>query len=212
MTIKHKTATKSLLFFINFTKKIMSTRYKATEITQAYFITITTVGWVDVFTRLNQKFVIINALKYCQEHKDLTIFAYCLMHSHLHLFCRAGGNFTLAEIMRDFKKFTSKKVIETICSEPESRREWLLDYFKKSCEHLSRPQQYKVWQDGYHAEEVFSNDWIKEKIKYIHQNPVKEMIVTEPENYYFSSARNYADLDSALKVEVVFMGWDNHRI
>jgi len=36
--------------------------------------------------------------------------------------------------------------------------------------------------------------------------------VTVPENYYFSSARNYADLDSTLEIEVVFMGWDNHRI
>lgn len=42
--------------------------------------------------------------------------------------------------------------------------------------------------------------------------PVKEKIVTEPENYYFSSARNYADLDSALDVEVVFMGCDNHYV
>ncbi|MGS0747497.1 hypothetical protein [Halpernia sp. GG3] len=53
---------------------------------------------------------------------------------------------------------------------------------------------------------------IKEKINYIHQNPVKEKIVTEPENYYFSSARNYADLESALNVEVVFMGWENDHI
>lgn len=108
--------------------------------------------------------------------------------------------------MRDFKKITSKKIIQTILEEPESRREWLLDYFKKSCEHLSRPQSYKVWQDGYHAEEVFSNQWVKEKIHYTHQNPVKDKIVTEPEHYYFSSARNYADLDSALDIEVVFMG------
>lgn len=166
----------------------MSTKYKATEIEKAYFITITTVGWVDIFTRLNQKYVIINALKHCQENKGLTIFAYCLMHSHLHLFCRADSNFYLSEIMRDFKKFTSKKIIQTILEEPESRREWLIDYFKKSCEHLSRPQNYKVWQDGYHAEEVFSNQWIKEKINYIHQNPVNDKIVTEPENYYFTPA------------------------
>jgi len=108
--------------------------------------------------------------------------------------------------MRDFKKITSKKIIQTILEEPESRREWLLDYFKKACEHLTRSQTYKVWQDGNHAEEVFSNQWIKEKINYIHQNPVSGKIVTEPEHYYFSSARNYADLDSALDIEVVFMG------
>lgn len=184
----------------------MSTKYKATEIEKAYFITITTIGWVDIFTRLNQKYVIINALKYCQENKGLTIFAYCLMPSHLHLFCRADVTFSLSEIMRDFKKYTSKKIIQTILEEPESRREWLLDYFKKSCEHLARQQSYKIWQDGYHAEEIFSNRWIREKINYIHQNPVKEKIVTEPENYYFSSSRNYADLDSALEIEVVFMG------
>ena len=108
--------------------------------------------------------------------------------------------------MRDFKKFTSKKIIETIQSEPESRKEWMLDYFQKSCEHLSREQKFKVWQDGYHAEEVFSNKWIKEKINYIHQNPVKQKIVAEPEHYYFSSARNYAELDNALDVFVVFTG------
>lgn len=184
----------------------MSTKYKATEADKAYFITITTVGWVDVFTRLSQKYVITESLKYCQEQKGLTIFAYCLMHNHLHMFCRADGQYSLSEIIRDFKKFTSKKIIQTIVEEPESRREWMLRYFESACENLKRNQQYKVWQDGYHAEEVFSNRWIKQKINYIHQNPVKEKIVTEPEHYYFSSARNYADLDSALQVEVVFMG------
>ena len=66
----------------------------------------------------------------------------------------------------------------------------MLNFFKKSCKHLKRPQNYKVWQDGYHAEEVYSNKWIKEKINYIHQNPVLEKIVSEPEKTYFSSARN----------------------
>nr|WP_275153099.1 transposase [Elizabethkingia meningoseptica] len=87
----------------------MSTKYKATEITQTYFITITTVGWIDIFTRLNQKYNIINALKFCQENKGLTIFAYCLMQNHLHILCRADANISLAEIMRDFKKVHFKK-------------------------------------------------------------------------------------------------------
>ena len=37
-----------------------STKYKATITEEAYFITITTVGWIDVFTRINQKHVITN--------------------------------------------------------------------------------------------------------------------------------------------------------
>ena len=178
----------------------MSTKYKATTTEEAYFITITTVGWIDVFTRLNQKYNIINALNYCQKNKGLEIYAYVMMSNHLHLLCKATNGFVLSDVIRDFKKFTSKKILETINEEPESRREWMLEYFQKACQHLKREQQFKVWQDAYYAELVETNWFIKQKVNYIHNNPVKDKIVTEPEEYYFSSARNYADLENELEV------------
>jgi REP element-mobilizing transposase RayT len=178
----------------------MSTKYKATTTEEAFFITITTVGWIDVFTRVNQKYVIINALQYCQQNKGLEIYCYCLMSSHIHLLCKATNSFILSDVIRDFKKFTSKKILQTIIEEPESRREWMMDYFQKACQHLKREQQYKVWQDGYHAEIVETNWFIKQKVNYIHNNPVKDKIVSFPEDYYFSSARNYAGLDNELLV------------
>ena len=177
----------------------MSTKYKATT-EEAFFITITAVGWIDIFTRLNQKNNIISALQYCQKHKGLEIYAYCIMSSHIHLLCKGTEGFILSDIIRDFKKFTSKKIIQTILDEPESRREWLLEYFKRTCQHLKRNQQYKVWQDGYHAEIVESNWFIQQKVNYIHNNPVQDKIVCFPEDYYFSSARNYASLDNDLEV------------
>jgi len=178
----------------------MSTKYKATTTENAYFITLTVVGWIDVFTRVNQKNGIIKALQYCQKNKGLEIYAYCIMSSHLHLLCKATNGYILSDVIRDFKKFTSKKIIQTIIEEPESRREWMLDYFKKACEHLKRNQQYKVWQNGYHAEIVETNQFIIQKINYIHNNPVKDKIVVCPEDYYHSSARNYANLDNDLEV------------
>jgi REP element-mobilizing transposase RayT len=45
------------------------------------------------------------------------------MPSHLHLICAAKEGLILADIMRDFKKYTSTKIIELILNEPESRRE-----------------------------------------------------------------------------------------
>ena len=178
----------------------MSTKYKATMPNTAYFVTITTVGWIDLFTRLSQRSILIESLKFCQKEKGLEIYAYCIMSSHIHLLCKAEDDLILANIMRDFKKFTSKKIIQTIIEKPESRREWLLDYFAKSCEHLKRNQQYKVWQDGYHAEVVTSNNFIKQKINYIHSNPVKDKIVALPEDYLYSSARNYAVLENELDI------------
>lgn len=83
------------------------------------------------------------------------------------------------------------------------RSQWMLDYFQKSCEHLKKNQKYKVWQGGYHAEIAQSKWFIKQKINYIHNNPVKDKIVTLPEDCYFSSARNCARLDYELEVIVL---------
>lgn len=181
----------------------MSTKYKANIPEKAYFITITTVNWIDIFTRKDQKFMIISSLDYCIKNKGLEIYAYCLMPSHLHLMSRAEDGLVLSDVIRDFKKFTSKKVIEIIQTKPESRREWLLEMFSKACEHLARDQKYKVWQDGYHAEMLDSEQFTYQKLNYIHNNPVVDRIVEYPEEYLFSSARNYADKEAFLDIVVL---------
>ena len=66
--------------------------------------------------------------------------------------------------------------------------------------HIKKKQQYKVWQNGYHAEHIFSNKFIKQKVEYIHNNPVKDKIVAFPEDYYYGSARNYAGSDNELAI------------
>ena len=181
----------------------MSDKYKIKDKERAYFVTMTVVGWIDLFTRVNHKLLIINSLKYCIENKGLTLFAYCLMPSHLHCICRADGEPGLADILRDFKTFTSKALVKQVVEEPESRREWIEPYFKEACAHLKRNQQHKVWQDGNQAKEIYSSSFLYQKLEYIHNNPVKELIVQNPEDYIFSSARNYAGLDNYLDVEVL---------
>jgi len=180
----------------------MSEKYKIREKDHAYFLTMTIVGWIDLFTRPNHKLLIVNALKYCQQNKGLELYAYCIMPSHLHLIAKAVGEDTLSEIIRDFKKYTSKRIIEQIYEYPESRRDWIIDYFKQAAEKIKRNKNYKVWQDGNHPEDIFSSKFFYEKLDYIHENPVKELIVEHPEDYLFSSARNYSDLDSYLDIVI----------
>jgi REP element-mobilizing transposase RayT len=176
----------------------MSDKYKIWDQRKAYFLTLTVVGWIDVFTRKNHKLTVINSLKYCQKEKGLVIFGYCLMPSHLHLISRTESDFTLSDILRDFKKFTSKAIIKEIIDESESRRDWMLNYFSSAGE--IDKTKYKLWQEGNHPEEINSNRFFNEKLEYIHKNPVEELIVERPEEYFFSSARNYADLDSPLEI------------
>ena len=122
------------------------------------------------------------------------------MSSHIHLLCKGLESETLASIIRDFKKFTSKKIVQTIIEFPESRREWMLEYFKEACVHLKRKQQYKVWQDGYHAEHIYSNKFIKQKLNYIHQNPrINRWLSPDPARQYHSP---YMSMDNRWNMSV----------
>jgi REP element-mobilizing transposase RayT len=155
----------------------MSDKYKIWDNEKAYFLTLTVVGWIDVFTRKNHKLTIIDSLKYCQKEKGLVIFGYCLMSSHLHLLARAEGNFNLSEILRDFKKFTSKAIINQIINEPESIRDWMIEYFGQAGANLKGITNYKFWQDGNHAEMITSNKFFDEKLDYIHLIRLKNFLL-----------------------------------
>lgn len=124
------------------------------------------------------------------------------MSSHLHMVVKATDN-NLPEIMRDFKKHTAREIIKNIKEEPESRREWLLRAFKGAGKNLKRITNYKFWQDGNHPIELDNNETIEQKINYIHLNPVEDLIVERPEDYLYSSARNYAGMDGVLDVELM---------
>ena len=106
--------------------------------------------------------------------------------------------------MRDFKKYTSKQVIATLPQINESRRDWLLRAFARAAEPLKRVKQYKVWQDGNHPVEIFSNRFLDQKLHYIHNNPVVAEIVDEPEDYLYSSARDYIGKPGLLAVELLY--------
>ncbi len=93
-----------------------------------YFITFATVQWVDVFTRSTYVNIVLESLKYCQKEKGLRVHAWCIMSNHLHLMISTKMNHHPSDVLRDFKKFTSKQIIAAIEDEEniESRRGWIL--------------------------------------------------------------------------------------
>ncbi len=168
----------------------MSEKYKFNDPQGTYFVTSTVVGWVDLFTRPELKHIVIGSLRFCQREKGLLIHAWCLMPSHLHMIISTDRE-PLPEIMRDFKKFTSREIIKEVDTAFESRRDWILELFGDVADELARVRNYKVWQDGNHPIHLTSAKVVKQKMDYIHENPVVAEIVGEPESYLYSSARDY---------------------
>lgn len=146
--------------------------------------------------------MVIESLKFCQKEKGLIIYAWCLMPSHLHMIVSAEEGKNLSDIIRDFKKFTSKNIISTIKEINESR-EWLLDKSSFAAKINTKNKDYKFWQDGFHPISLETNYFIEQKLDYVHQNPVVAGIVAEPEHYLYSSAINYAG--GLGLIDVVFL-------
>ena len=168
----------------------MSEKYKFGDPEGMYFVTSTIVGWVDVFNRPELKHIVIDSLRYCQKEKGLAIHAWCLMPSHLHMIISTYKD-PLSGIMRDFKSHTAKEIIKELDTIHESRRHWMLELFGEVAGGLKRITNHKVWQDGNHPILLTKKKFVMEKLEYIHNNPVAEEIVAEPEHYLYSSARDY---------------------
>lgn len=181
----------------------MGSGYKVGDENEVYFLTCTVVDWIDVFTRPEYKYIITDSLNYCIKHKGLDVFAWVLMTNHLHLLARAREGSALTHILRDFKKFTSKRLSEKILEIGESRREWMLDKFSFIARQTKRADHYKVWRDGNHPILMQHPGWVEQRINYIHQNPVRQEIVVNPEDYKFSSAVDYSGEKGLVDVVLV---------
>ncbi len=178
-----------------------SENYTIQDQNALYFLTFTITEWVDIFTRSCYKVIIVDSLNYCIENKGMVVYAWCLMSNHLHLVARANDGFRMSDIIRDFKKFTAKKVILSINQENESRKDWLLYRFSYAGKFDNRIKNYKVWQETSHPILLDTNYLIEQKINYIHQNPVRALIVQNPEDYVFSSASDYAGTKGIVLVD-----------
>lgn len=144
----------------------------------------------------------VDSLNYCIAHKGLELNAWVVMSNHIHLVGRAEEGFRMWEILRDFKKHTSKKIMEAIQELPESRREWLMDKFAFEARRTGRAENYKLWRDDNHAIDL-TNRHAMEKIDYIHNNPVRAGWVEFPSHYLYSSAKDYAGEKGLVKVVVI---------
>ncbi len=180
--------------------------YKIVDQNATYFLTFTVVGWIDLFTRKECKQIIIDSLKYCQQQKGLMIYAYVLMESHIHLVASAQEKSSgISAIIRDFKKFTSKQIIQWMQNNTvESRKEWMEMVFRYYGKYNTNNAVFQVWKQDNCPKICALPEFTFQKINYIHQNPVVSGIVDDPLAYRYSSARNYAGIsDTVLEVIVL---------
>jgi REP element-mobilizing transposase RayT len=179
----------------------MSDGYQIKDQNALYFLTFQVVGWADIFTRKAYRDIVIESFKYCRTNKQLKIYSYVIMSNHVHCILSSENN--LSDTIRDFKKHTSKSILKEIENQNESRSEWLKMIFKYHAKYNKRNKNFQFWTQENHAVELSNNEMIDSRVNYIHQNPVKAGIVQNEYDYLYSSARNFAGIDSVMEIDAL---------
>ncbi|MDZ7722876.1 MAG: transposase [candidate division KSB1 bacterium] len=170
----------------------MRDRYKILTDEGIYFLTSTIVEWLPVFTKRRYFEIIIDSLNYCMKYKNLELYAYVILDNHLHLVAAAEN---LRSVVASFRKFTSKAIIKQL---ELDQMTWLLNQLKFYKKAYKTESRYQVWQEGMHPKYMQSPDMMRQKIEYIHRNPVERGYVQQPEHWVYSSARNYFTEDESI--------------
>ena len=138
--------------------------------------------------------ILLNSLKYVLREHHATLIAYVLMPSHIHAILELPEGEDISDLMRDFKKFTSTKIRQQL--ERDGQEYWLKRLRWNA--RTKNNQRFKLWMDRFDDFVIDSQSVLEAKIDYIHENPVKANLVVNPEDWQFSSARNYILNDNSL--------------
>lgn len=153
-----------------------------------YFVTLTVVGGIDIFTRYEYCDLLVENLNYCIDHKRLRVYEYAIMPSQLYMVAGVEkGN--LPKVLRDLKSYSAKQILRAIAEHPEeSRKEWLLRLFQFFANRYQNNAEHHFWQFG---NQPIDLDKVVKKEQLLPSpldNLLKANIIEGPEHYVYCSA------------------------
>jgi len=164
-----------------------------------FFVTTTVVNFAKVFTSDKYCDILVRNIRHYQKQYKFDIIGYVIMPSHFHWIVEVNPEFgTISDVMRDLKKFSSWDLLEAL---ENYKKSGLLQMFRLESRGYS-DQKHKFWMKRFDDEYIRNDEMLTTKLDYIHNNPVAAGLVSIPEDYKYSSARNHILGDhSVLKVK-----------
>lgn len=173
-------------------------RYRIFETEYPYFLTCTVVGWLPVFTRPESVNVLFESWRYLAAHAEFTLYGYVVLENHTHFIASAPE---LANAVKRFKMFTARTILDLL---EERKAETLLRQLRTNKRAHKTDSEYQFWEEGSHPQQISGEEMMRQKLEYIHNNPVKRGYVNEPWHWRYSSAADYEGKHGLMEIET---GW-----
>ncbi len=168
-------------------------RYKITNPQAPHFLTLTVLHWLPVFTRPKTVNILLESLEFLSK-EGLKVYAYVVLENHCHVIVQSSA---LDRDIARYKSYTARQMIKYLSEHKVRQILEQLAFYKKAYKH---DRAYQFWQEGVHPELIQGDEMMRQKIEYIHQNPVKRGYVDKAEHWRYSSARNYVGRSGLLEV------------
>ncbi len=170
----------------------------------AYYITTSVNKFIKIFKAKKYIDIILENINFYRRKYGFKLLSYVVMPDHLHLliFPEQDSAEKISDMVGDFKKFTSRTLRKQM--EKDKKITWLKSF--RLNEPRKKNWQYQIWQERFDDLAVYSPGVARTKVNYIHNNPVRKKMVEKPEEYLYSSARNYILNDqSIIEVDTDFL-------
>jgi putative transposase len=119
---------------------------------------------------------------------------YVIMPEHVHLLIGESPAVSPAKVVQVFKQRVSRRMREKECEEKQQSA----SQFNEEEAELRR-----FWQRRYYDFNVFTRAKLKEKLNYMHANPVREKQVEHSRDWPWSSWSFYETGEGLLKMDAV---------
>jgi REP element-mobilizing transposase RayT len=138
--------------------------------------------------------MLLDSWRWLQSHRSLRLFGYVVLENHLHFIASCEE---LSQAVGNFKSFTARQIIDNLHARGESL---LLHQLNSHKDAHKVDRDFQLWQEGSHPQQIQNEEMMRQKLEYIHNNPVKRGYVDRPEHWRYSSARDYAGTPGLVQV------------
>jgi putative transposase len=123
----------------------------------------------------------LTVLEEVRQRYACVVVGYVVMPDHIHLLISEGAKGNPSRVMQALKQGFARRVLKAVRRRRIAGQQEL---FVTEAEH--------VWQRRFYDFNVCSDRKRIEKLRYMHRNPVRRRLVSEPEQWPWSSYRSYA--------------------
>ena len=176
----------------------MAIKLKHSNTYSTYFVTFTCIEWKPLFELTNTYGMVYKWFAILKEQYNVGIVAYVIMPNHLHVILHFHNeDFNLNTIIANGKRFIAYEIIDRLEKAGDME---LLTHLKSlvTLREQRKGQLHRVFINSFDAKAIYSQQFLLQKINYIHNNPVsgKWMLAKDFIEYEHSSASFY-ELKSA---------------